>query len=51
MSSLLLITLFCIVQLPLVQSCFEGNVVQLTELIGQREDVNQVVSVVTELPS
>ena len=31
-------------QLPLVQACFEGNVVQLTELIGQREDVNAIVS-------
>ena len=33
-----------LLQLPLVQACFEGNVVQLTELIGQREDVNAVVS-------
>ena len=30
-------------QMPLVQACFEGNVVTLTELIGQREDVNAVV--------
>lgn len=37
---------YCItsLQLPLVQACFEGNVVQLTELIGQREDVNAIVS-------
>ena len=34
--------------MPLVQACFEGNVVQLTELIGQREDVNAVVSVMSE---
>ena len=30
-------------QMPLVQAVFESNVVQLTELIGQREDVNAVV--------
>ena len=31
--------------MPLVQACFEGNVVQLTELIGQREDVNALVRI------
>lgn len=31
--------------MPLVQACFEGNVVQLQELIGQREDVNAQVCV------
>lgn len=31
--------------MPLVQACFEGNVVQLQELIGQREDVNAQVRV------
>ena len=31
-------------QMPLVQSVFESNVVQLSELIAQREDVNAMVS-------
>lgn len=29
--------------MPLVQAVFEGNAVQLSELIGQREDVNAIV--------
>ena len=29
--------------MPLVQACFESNVVLLTELCGQREDVNATV--------
>lgn len=33
-------------QMPLVQACFEGNVVLLSELCGQREDVNAVVGIV-----
>ena len=32
-----------IFQMPLVQAIFESNVVQLTELIGQREDANAMV--------
>ena len=36
-------------QMPLVQACFEGNVVQLQELIGQREDVNAQVGACTSL--
>ena len=35
----------CPPQLPLVQACFEGNVVQLSELAGQRsEDINSIDS-------
>lgn len=31
--------------MPLVQACFEGNVVLLSELCGQREDVNALVGI------
>ena len=31
--------------MPLVQACFEGNVELLSELCGQREDVNAVVGI------
>ena len=32
-----------IYDLPIIQAIFEGNVIQLTELITQREEVNAVV--------
>ena len=33
-----------IYDMPIVQAIFEGNVIQLTELITQREEVNAIVS-------
>ncbi len=36
-----------IYDMPIVQAIFEGNVIQLSELITQREEVNAIVSICT----